>query len=201
MGKKPTVYDFLGENAEIYDSDSHLFELQKKTAQRAIELLEGKKSMREERILDLGCGTGWTMMVLRENGFTDIVGFDFSEDMLRFAVKRGFAVVKADMRRILPFRDRSFGGMISISSINFIEEGCRTLKEVSDVYHCTANEMYRVLEHGGRAVIQYFRKTKQIESVAIQQFRMSGFDGGVVIDDRGLRKEKRFLVLDKVQRN
>jgi len=198
MGKKPTVYDFFGESAEIYNSDNHLFELQKKTAQRAIELLEGKKSMREERILDLGCGTGWTIMVLYENGFTDVLGFDFSEDMLRFAVRRGFAVVKADMRRILPFRDRSFGGIISISSINFIEEGCRTLKEVSDVYHCTANEMYRVLKHGGRAVIQYFRKTKQIESVAMQQFRMSGFDGGVVIDDRGLRKEKRFLVLDKV---
>jgi len=198
MGRKPTVYDFFGENAVLYEQDKHLFELQKKTAQRAIELLEGNNLIKEEKILDLGCGTGWTMMVLRENGFTNVVGVDFSLDMLRFAVEKGFYVVKADMREKVPFLNGKFGGIISISSINFVEEGCTTPKEVSDVYRRTATEIYRLLKVNGRGVIQYFKKNKEIERIMMKQFKYAGFVGGVVIDDKGLRKEKRFLVLDKL---
>ena len=197
MGKKPTVYDFFGENAALYEQDKHLFELQRKTAQRALELLEENTLIREEKILDLGCGTGWTMMVLRENGFTNVVGVDFSQDMLRFAVEKGFHVVKADLREKLPFHDGEFGGVISISSINFVEEGCTTPKEVSDVYRRTATEIYKLLKVNGRGVIQYFKKNKEIERIMMTQFKYAGFIGGVVIDDKGLRKEKRFLVLDK----
>lgn len=197
MGRKPTVYDFFGENASLYEQDKHLLELQRKTAQRAIELLEEGTLTKEEAILDLGCGTGWTMMVLYGNGFMNVVGIDFSEDMLKFAVEKGLTVVKADMREKLPFYDEEFGGIISISSINFVEEGCTTLKEVSDVYRQTAREVYRLLKSKGRAVIQYFKKTKEIERIMMKQFKYAGFGGGVVIDDKGLRKEKRFLVLDK----
>jgi methylase of polypeptide subunit release factors len=40
------------------------------------------------RILDLGCGTGWTSWFLAKSGY-DVVGQDIAQDMIDLAVRNG----------------------------------------------------------------------------------------------------------------
>lgn len=49
-----------------------------------MEIIKNKKV---ERILDLGCGTGEITLRLKEQAF-DVVGIDYSEEMLAFAAKK-----------------------------------------------------------------------------------------------------------------
>ncbi|WP_428656704.1 class I SAM-dependent DNA methyltransferase [Runella sp.] len=55
-------------------------------------------------ILDAGCGTGGMLMYLRDNGFTKIEGFDFSEDGVAFSRSRGLEVTHLDLKKILEYK-------------------------------------------------------------------------------------------------
>src|SRR6266487_1129699 len=63
------------------------------------------------KILDVGCGSGWKSKYIINKGF-NVVGFDFSEEMIKLAkeqVPSGEFLIK-DMRQPLGLRD-SFDGV------------------------------------------------------------------------------------------
>jgi ubiquinone/menaquinone biosynthesis C-methylase UbiE len=188
--------DFLGLKARDYESDRNLRKLQEETTRRAVELLHGEKVLnRDTRLLDLGCGTGWSMEVLRELGFGNVVGLDISEDMLVYAGERDLDILVSDFREGLPFKNNSFGGMISISALSFATEGVKDPSDVGIIYRIICKELRRVLAPGSRVVIQLFKMDEFQEKELNSALLRTGFSGGKVIDDEGLRKEKRFLVL------
>jgi len=197
MGKKPHLSDFFGPNAMKYELDRNLKKLQYETTLRSIELLNLNKNFpKSSKILDIGCGTGWSMEVLLKSGYENLVGIDLSDDMLEIARKKGFKVFKANIIKGTPFPDNHFNAAISISVINFIVENINTTSQYILVCKKVSNEIYRILKPGGRAVIQFF-KDSQLEKTLSSAFKHSGFDGFLVIDDENLRKEKRFFVIDK----
>ncbi|WP_373512884.1 class I SAM-dependent methyltransferase [Persicitalea sp.] len=59
---------------------------------------------RDLAILDAGCGTGGMLAVLRENGYDDLAGFDFSQDAIELSVERGLDVSFGDLRQVEEFR-------------------------------------------------------------------------------------------------
>jgi SAM-dependent methyltransferase len=61
----------------------------------------------EWRILDIGCGPGRHLAILRKRGFASSLGLDLSMPLLRDARASGLMVARGDMRR-LPFRPGGF---------------------------------------------------------------------------------------------
>ena len=59
---------------------------------------------RELAILDAGCGTGGMLSVLREQGYTDLAGFDYSQDAIELSVERRLDVEFGDLRKVEKFR-------------------------------------------------------------------------------------------------
>jgi len=101
-------------------------------------------------ILDIGCGGGMTikeMARLATSGF--VAGVDYSEVMVRQALKRNAAAVGAERVAIkrgdisnLPFEDAIFDRACAIESFNYWPEPVAGLREV-----------YRVLKDGGLVAI------------------------------------------------
>jgi ubiquinone/menaquinone biosynthesis C-methylase UbiE len=89
------------------------------------------RPMPGESLLDIGCGTGYFTRRFAESGLA-VTGVDPSPAMLGFAGKHAVAgerFVFGDARA-LPFPDRSFDLVISVTALCFIPEQVRALSEM-----------------------------------------------------------------------
>ena len=98
---------------------------------------------RGESILDAGCGTGIFTTDMLEAG-ARVVGLDISAPMLQVARKKTdlpFPAVQGDML-YLPFVDGCFDKAVSITALEFIENGRKAI-----------DELFRVTRPGGVVVV------------------------------------------------
>jgi len=97
------------------------------------EMLEGLS--RDLSTIDMGCGGGTTLTLLRHIGFTKSIGIDFSEAAIRRCESLGFRVgvdVFNYDAKVTPYRDREFGLVFEEGlwehfpdPTPFIKEACR----------------------------------------------------------------------------
>ena len=75
----------------------------------------------QARILDYGCGYGRTLAELSTHSFTNLIGIDFSEQMLRRAREEvsGALLVRND-GQALPFTDGSFDALLLFAVLTCI---------------------------------------------------------------------------------
>lgn len=100
-------------------------------------------NVQNESLLELGCGTGHWTQFLSEKGFR-VTAIDNSEAMLKIARGKKLPNVlfqKADASR-LPFPDKSFSAIVSVTMLEFVED----VKKVMD-------EIDRVIKPGGTLIL------------------------------------------------
>jgi len=92
----------------------------------------------DDRVLDIGCGGGMAIKLIARKapqGF--VAGVDYSEDMVRQALRRNAAAVRAGRVEIrhgnaaaLPYNDDSFDKIITVESFYFWPDPVANLREV-----------------------------------------------------------------------
>jgi ubiquinone/menaquinone biosynthesis C-methylase UbiE len=109
-------------------------------------LFDISRPQKEEKALDLGCGTGISSLFLAEHGL-DVVGIDISEKMLKKACEkarkqnRTINFIHGDIHH-LPFPDETFDLVFANMVLEFVKEPDQVLTEA-----------LRVTKKGGRIVI------------------------------------------------
>jgi len=187
----PEVY-FSKETAENYEKSRRMKQVQQEMTAFAAKLLKSRR-ISKGRVLDVGCGTGFSTEVLKEKGYS-VVGIDVSQPMLDIAKAKGLQVKKADMRSI-PFPDESLSAIVCISALQWITGKSR--EEIIANYQKTASEFYRVLKKKGVAVVQFYPKTKEETRIVERAFKKAGFKKSTHVFMPGTREEKVFWVLEK----
>jgi len=130
-------YVFNNKDTEKYD---RWFE---KPQNRLISILEKKlmldmlRPARGETVLDIGCGTGESLIPFIESGLS-VTGIDPSQNMLDCAFKKlgNRAELRRGFAEDLPFDDNSFNYASFLTSLEFVndpkkalEEACRVAKD------------------------------------------------------------------------
>lgn len=117
----------------------------------------------EWRMLDIGCGQGRHLEILRKRGYPASVGMDLSLPLLRDARAAGMGVARGDMRR-LPFRPSSFDLVTSFfTSFGYFatfEEDVETLAQ-----------FVSVLKPGGFLFLDLINKGHLIKNLVPQDRR------------------------------
>ncbi len=123
-------------DASLYDA-KHAFVWEK--AKGVVELLAAKP---DERILDLGCGTGTLTAEIAACG-AHVVGVDRSSEMIH-AARRKFPAIQFEVcdARALPF-SAEFDAVFSNAALHWIREAENVVEGVS-----------RSLKHGGRFIAE-----------------------------------------------
>jgi ubiquinone/menaquinone biosynthesis C-methylase UbiE len=107
-------------------------------------ILDLLKPLREELILDAGCGTGLFTLDFLSTG-SRVIGLDLSFPMLTRAKEKAgnhpFEAILGDMMS-LPFPEGVFDKVVSITALEFIEDG-----------QAAVRELFRVTKRGGRIVV------------------------------------------------
>ncbi|MBC8375146.1 MAG: bifunctional demethylmenaquinone methyltransferase/2-methoxy-6-polyprenyl-1,4-benzoquinol methylase UbiE [FCB group bacterium] len=149
--KKTQVQSMFDGIASRYDFLNHFLSLGidlywRKQSVKALELEDG------HNLLDVACGTGDQGFAALKVANIEVVGLDFSFNMLELAKKKidkrglaeNFEVVQGDAEN-LPFQDNTFDAL----SISY---GIRNVGTIS----AALSEFYRVLKPGGRLSILEF---------------------------------------------
>ncbi|HWW59784.1 MAG TPA: class I SAM-dependent methyltransferase [Thermoanaerobaculia bacterium] len=125
-------------------------------------------------LLDLACGTGRHMVELRNLDYTP-VGCDLSFTLLRtgFVQYGEMPLARADMR-VLPFRDDTFGALVSFfTSFGYFETEDENMRVV--------REMSRVLRSGARFLFDYLNVERELENLVRRETRATPL-GDVLIE-------------------
>lgn len=96
----------------------------------------------EAPVLDLGTGTGGNLRLLKQLGFTQVVGLDANEMAIQCCREKGFAEVKKGDICDLPFEDHRFQLVLATDILEHVDDDLRALAEIK-----------RVLRPGGEAVM------------------------------------------------
>jgi SAM-dependent methyltransferase len=101
--------------------------------------------------LDLGCGTGHALLMLKGMGFERVIGVDISERMVQEAkaliagagADQEISVLRADVTNLEMIETGSVDACTALGVIEYLTDDASLLSEV-----------YRILKPGGAAVIQ-----------------------------------------------
>jgi len=84
-------------------------------------------------ILDVGTSVGTNLRMLRDLGFTRIIGVDQSPEAIRFCAEKGLGEVQLGDVCALPFGDRRFDLVIATDVLEHVQEDLSALRELRRV--------------------------------------------------------------------
>jgi 2-polyprenyl-3-methyl-5-hydroxy-6-metoxy-1,4-benzoquinol methylase len=77
---------------------------------------------RDAQILDLGCGAGQMLQLLRDSGFVNASGIDLSAEQVHLAASRGLDVTVGDVLEHLRKADLSFDAVVALDFVEHFEK-------------------------------------------------------------------------------
>ncbi len=141
-----------------------------------------------KRVLDIGCGTGFTMELVESLG-GKIFGIDVSSAMLKHSDFKG-KVFLGDARE-MGLKDDVFDYIFAVSSIQWFTQEKQDVKKFRD-------ECYRVLKNNGRFGFQFYPKSfeeaKQVFRIFSKKFKCEL----IIENEKSKKKRLVFLLGEKV---
>ena len=127
--KAATEYDCL---SEVYENQ--VAQWNYKCHEVAAELMKKFVAV-QEKILDLGCGTGLAGEAFHRQGYRRIAGADISKKSLDIARKKNLytELHQVDLQERLPFRDNAFDAISCTAVMTYIETPEKVLHEFSRI--------------------------------------------------------------------
>ena len=88
--------------------------------QETVSILKKYMLNKNCKILDAGCGTGLVGIELRKNGYSNIVGVDFSQDMLDLVPQSVYKKIeKVDLNKPLKFETNKYDVVMCVGTFTY----------------------------------------------------------------------------------
>ncbi|AEG61507.1 class I SAM-dependent methyltransferase [Desulforamulus ruminis] len=146
--------------------DSHFYDHKHNfVSEYGSELIDLLRPQKNERILDLGCGTGDLANKITHSG-AEVIGIDASENMIHKAKEKYPNIEFKVMDAVNLHLNGNFDGVFSNATLHWIKESQRLLAQV-----------YSVLKPKGRFVAEFGGKdnVKTVTDAIITSIREAGY--------------------------
>jgi SAM-dependent methyltransferase len=88
---------------------------------------------RDASILDIGTGTGSTLRMLRDQGYSNVTGLDESDEAIRYCALKGLGSVAKGNLSGLGFPDGSIDFVFATDVLEHVDDDLRGLREIARV--------------------------------------------------------------------
>lgn len=193
---------YTEEEANRYNQNNNMKKIQQELTKISLELSKPISDKKSINILDVGCGTGFSLELLKELGYLNIKGIDPSKEMISLA-----KVKKLDVK-IGGFEDLSkinekFDLIISISAFQWILSKKKEI-EVKNIVKKVGKNLEKLLLKKGVCIIQFYPSCiqglleKEVLKVIESSFKRVGFLVDIFIyKEESVKKRKIFFILRK----
>lgn len=190
--------------AAIYDETNTIYysKLPKKSCENVAESL---KSAQFDSLLDVGCGTGYLIELLKKQRKAEYHGLDISPEMLKQAKKKFdnsvfFAEGSADS---LPYTDEQFDIVTCIQSFHHypepeksLQEAYRVLKE-DGVYIISDTGCNNIFRHLSSFIFRHFAKGGDYAAYSIGDIQQMLERAGFKVEKAEMISKYVFTVIAK----
>ena len=157
------VEDYYDEWTKENKYDKDMVDWAYSGPQETVALFKKYNSIKNIRILDAGCGTGLVGIELKNNGFTNIDGADFSQKMINLVPANVYEnLFKIDLNQKVKINDECYDGITCVGTFTYghvnppvLDEMVRICKKKS--YICFTINLGIYEEYG------FDKKIKELE--------------------------------------
>ena len=119
--------------ASIYDKDNDDL-LGTVSQPNSVQIFHKYIVDKNQKIIDVGCGTGLVGLELQKLGYTNFDGIDISKDMIDIAIDRGYkALFLGNLNDSLPIESDSYDAALCVGVFTHGHVGPGRLKELSRI--------------------------------------------------------------------
>lgn len=184
--------------AKRYDSNSGMNKAQTELTNIVLNLFlqETKNHSKDISVLDIGCGTGFSLEFLKEKGYKNLEGIEPAKEMLLLSKKKGFNVFLGGFEDIpKEIKIKKYDLIISISALQWILTNKQDM-EIKNKIKTLGKELKSLLKEKGMIFIQYYPPRKEIPEILISSFERIGLNSEEYLYNKGNpKKEKHILIL------
>jgi SAM-dependent methyltransferase len=195
---------YTKEESKRYNGNTGMKNTQEKLTKIALELINFNKN-KKHKILDIGCGTGFSLDLL-VNSYNqdkkDLLGIDPSKNMLFFTNLKNYNTKNIgfeDLEDLLKDYKNHFDIVLSISALNWIIANKKEL-EIKNIIKTIAKNINLLLKNNGICIIQFYPLTLDSLDYVKSSFLRSGFNVKEYVYNKDSNKKRKFfLVCSKIQ--
>ena len=89
---------------------------------------------KNQKIIDVGCGTGLVGLELKKLGYTNFDGIDISKEMIDIAIDRGYkSLLLGNLNNSLPIESNSYDAALCVGVFTHGHVGPSRLKELTRI--------------------------------------------------------------------
>jgi len=183
--------------SERYENSSGMKNTQILLTKIALELSGFEKEQFSSlKVLDIGCGTGFSLEYLKSIGFKNLKGIDPSKEMIKISKSKGFNV------QLLGFEDLkklngNFDLIISISALQWVTSNKQGL-ELKNIIKKIGKQINLLLDKNGVFVVQFYESSEEsLENIISAFERCSLTVGKYYYNEKSIKKRKLFFKLTK----
>ena len=119
--------------ASIYDQDNDDV-LGTVSQPNSVQILHKHLSDKNQKIIDVGCGTGLVGLELSKLGYTNFDGVDISKEMIDIAINRGYrSLFLGNLNESLPLEGNSYDAALCVGVFTHGHVGPSRLEELTRV--------------------------------------------------------------------
>lgn len=187
--------DFYTEEESLrYENSSGMKKTQKELTEIALNLSKPLSDNKTIKVLDIGCGTGFSIEYLKEKGYTDIKGIDPSREMINIAKFKKLEVKIGSFESLSKIYEK-YDLIFSISALQWILSNKKEL-EIKNIIKKLSKNLLNILKKEGIIVFQFYPDSQKTVETILSVFNRSFKTTSLYIhNSNSLKKRKYFIIL------
>lgn len=186
------------EETKRYETNSGMKKTQTELTNIILELYfeETNNQSKDISILDIGCGTGFSLEFLRNLKYQNLLGIDPAREMLKICKNKKFECYLGDFEKLpKEITEKNYDLIISVSALHWILTNKQEM-EIKNTIKKVGKSLKEILKEKGIIIIQYYPPGKEIPEIVSSSFQRVGFVVREYLYNEGNpKKQKYFLIL------